>query len=126
MIYLYYILAFFVGGCFASCGNCVNFRIHRHKDWVRDRSVCEGCGKPLAWYELVPVVSCLVLRGTCPKCGYHFGYFHAGTEAAMGIAAVILCLGRDPASMVVRVLSFGIAFLLCEIALSYLDRFRGK
>jgi leader peptidase (prepilin peptidase) / N-methyltransferase len=36
---------------------------------VRPRSRCPRCGKSLAWYENVPVVSWLVLRGRCSGCG---------------------------------------------------------
>jgi leader peptidase (prepilin peptidase)/N-methyltransferase len=32
------------------------------------RSRCEGCGGQIAWHDLVPVLSYLVLRGRCRKC----------------------------------------------------------
>jgi leader peptidase (prepilin peptidase) / N-methyltransferase len=36
---------------------------------VRPRSRCPRCGKGLAWYDNVPVVSWLVLRARCRGCG---------------------------------------------------------
>jgi leader peptidase (prepilin peptidase)/N-methyltransferase len=36
---------------------------------VTGRSVCEGCGSELRWWELVPVASYLALRGRCLRCG---------------------------------------------------------
>lgn len=36
---------------------------------VRPPSRCPRCGRGLAWYENVPVVSWLVLRGRCGGCG---------------------------------------------------------
>jgi leader peptidase (prepilin peptidase)/N-methyltransferase len=36
---------------------------------VRPRSRCPGCRKPIAWYDNVPVLSWLLLRGRCRGCG---------------------------------------------------------
>jgi len=36
---------------------------------VRPRSRCPGCSAPIAWYDNVPVVSWLILRGRCRGCG---------------------------------------------------------
>jgi leader peptidase (prepilin peptidase)/N-methyltransferase len=33
------------------------------------RSHCDACGRTLRWFELVPVVSWLALRGRCRTCG---------------------------------------------------------
>ena len=107
----FYVLFFFVGACFVSCGNCIFYRVRRGLDWVRGRSICESCGKPLRVWELVPVVSCLVLRGRCSRCGFYFGYTHAETEALGGLACVLLCLGHDdPYSCLMPLLSFGLTF----------------
>lgn len=38
-------------------------------DLVRPRSACPRCGHAIAWYENVPVLSWLVLRGRCSACG---------------------------------------------------------
>jgi leader peptidase (prepilin peptidase)/N-methyltransferase len=32
------------------------------------RSACDGCGHSLRWWELLPVVSYLALRGRCSRC----------------------------------------------------------
>ena len=39
-------------------------------DLVRPRSRCPECGHGIRWYENVPVVSWLVLRGRCSSCGW--------------------------------------------------------
>lgn len=48
--------------------NVVIARVPHDESIVRPRSKCPKCGKPLAWYDNVPVVSWLVLRGRCRNC----------------------------------------------------------
>ena len=56
----------------AVIGSFLNVCVHR---WPRDESVvrprsrCPQCGNPIAWYDNVPIVSWLVLRGRCRHCG---------------------------------------------------------
>jgi leader peptidase (prepilin peptidase) / N-methyltransferase len=41
------------------------------RGWRRSlsgRSVCDGCGRELRGWELVPVVSWVALRGRCARC----------------------------------------------------------
>jgi leader peptidase (prepilin peptidase)/N-methyltransferase len=35
---------------------------------VRPRSRCPGCSAPIAWYDNIPVLSWLILRGKCRGC----------------------------------------------------------
>lgn len=48
--------------------NVVIARVPHDESIVRPRSKCPKCGKPLAWYDNIPVVSWLVLRGRCRNC----------------------------------------------------------
>lgn len=53
-------------------GSFLNVCIHR---WPRDlsvvrpRSACVDCEKLIAWYDNVPVLSYILLRGRCRNCG---------------------------------------------------------
>lgn len=48
--------------------NVVIARVPHDESIVRPRSKCPKCGKSLAWYDNIPVVSWLVLRGKCRNC----------------------------------------------------------
>lgn len=55
----------------ALIGSFLNVCIHRlplGKTIVMDRSACATCGRQLSWFENVPVVSYLALRGRCRTC----------------------------------------------------------
>ena len=57
---------------------------------LRGRSQCDGCGRTLTAWELVPLVGYLMLRGTCRTCGATIAASHPLTEmagAVVGIAA---------------------------------------
>ena len=58
-----------VGLMVGSFLNVVVHRVPLGESVVKPRSRCPGCGTELAWYDNVPVVSWLVLRGRCRTCG---------------------------------------------------------
>ena len=52
---------------------------------LKDRSRCLHCGHELAWYDLLPLVSWLSLRGKCRYCRVPIGRFEPLIE--LGVAA---------------------------------------
>lgn len=56
------------------------------------RSNCDGCGRTLAWYELVPFISFIALRGRCRTCGAGIGWAPFLWEAGGGVIAVAITL----------------------------------
>ena len=59
---------FILGLCFGSFALATAWRIHKRKNFVRDRSKCENCKHVLAPLDLIPVVSWLMLKGKCRYC----------------------------------------------------------
>ena len=57
-----------VGGCIGSFLNVVILRLPEGKSLVNPGSACPKCGHALAWFENVPVLSWLALRGRCRSC----------------------------------------------------------
>ena len=49
---------------------------------VRPRSRCRQCGHLIRWYENIPVLSWLVLRGKCSSCGTAIGLRYPLVEIA--------------------------------------------
>jgi leader peptidase (prepilin peptidase)/N-methyltransferase len=53
-------------------------------DLTRPRSRCRQCGHVIRWYENIPVVSYLVLRGKCSACAAPIGLRYPLVELATG------------------------------------------
>lgn len=49
--------------------NVCIYRIPKHENITTTRSHCTSCGNVIKWYDLIPVISFLLLRGKCRNCG---------------------------------------------------------
>ena len=68
---LFTILSFFsfaLGACIASFLNVVIWRVPRGESIVRPPSHCPKCNAEIKWYQNIPIVSWLALRGKCANC----------------------------------------------------------
>ncbi len=68
--YIYFLVC--AGAFGLVVGSFLNVVIHRlpaGESVVRPRSRCPECGHAIAWYDNVPVLSYLILRGRCRGCG---------------------------------------------------------
>ncbi|MCL5436776.1 MAG: prepilin peptidase, partial [Candidatus Dependentiae bacterium] len=61
-------LAIIFGLCWGSFLNVVAYRLLCGTSPLRGRSCCPTCGKTIAWYDLLPVLSWLLLRARCRRC----------------------------------------------------------
>jgi leader peptidase (prepilin peptidase)/N-methyltransferase len=57
-----------LGACLGSFSNVLIYRLPRNLQVARGRSRCPACGGTVAWYDNVPVLSWLLLRGRCRAC----------------------------------------------------------
>jgi leader peptidase (prepilin peptidase)/N-methyltransferase len=60
------------GLAFGSFVNAAIERIPRGES-LNGRSHCDGCRRPLRAWEMIPVLSYLLLRGQCRSCGDAIG-----------------------------------------------------
>src|SRR4051812_15792780 len=66
--------------------NVCIYRLPRHESVSWPASHCTVCNRPLAWYENVPVLSWLVLRGRCRTCHEPISPMYPLVEAMTGAA----------------------------------------
>jgi len=63
------LLAFWLGAGLGSFINVVAYRLPRDESVVSPGSHCPICGRPIAFYDNIPILSWLLLRGRCRRCG---------------------------------------------------------
>ena len=84
------------------------------------RSACDGCGRTLRAWELVPLLSWLMLRGRCRRCAARIDSRHPAIELAALMVAMTM-LAVLPVNAAVAGTLFGWTLLL--LAVLDLDRY---
>jgi len=103
--------AFVLGLVVGSFLNVCILRIPTGESIVRPPSHCPKCGRPIAPYDNVPVLSWLVLRGRCRNCKAPISALYPVVEFLTGalFAACALAFGLTPA--------FGKSAVFCAVLL---------
>lgn len=78
------VFAFIFGAIVGSFLNVCIYRIPEEKSIVSPGSRC-GCGKPIAWYDNIPIISWLILRGRARCCGRAFSVRYPAVELLTGL-----------------------------------------
>jgi leader peptidase (prepilin peptidase) / N-methyltransferase len=74
-----------LGLCVGSFLNVVIARIPEGRNIVFPGSACPRCGKPIAWYDNLPVLSYALLRGRCRNCRESISWRYPAVEITCGI-----------------------------------------
>ena len=75
--------------------NVVAARVPRKRSIVHPGSACMSCAAPIAWYDNLPLISYVLLRGRCRSCRTPIGLLYPAVEltAAVLVAASVLSFG---------------------------------
>lgn len=78
--------------------NVCIYRLPRHESLLWPGSHCGSCGRALSWFENVPVVSWLLLRGRCRTCGAGISVMYPAVEISTSVlfAGGYLVYGLQP------------------------------
>jgi leader peptidase (prepilin peptidase)/N-methyltransferase len=108
---------FVAGACVGSFLNVVIARLPAGHSLVRPRSRCPRCGAPIAWYDNIPLVSWVLLRGRCRNCKEPISVRYPLVE----LLTAVVCLAVFT-QFGLRWAALGYAVFACAlIALSYID-----
>ena len=93
---IFLIMLFIIGACLGSFLCCQARRLryrsrHNAKSSKKERSlgarsVCLKCHYQLKWYDNIPIISWLFLRGKCRCCHHRIGYAEILSELGLGIS----------------------------------------
>lgn len=78
------------------------------------RSACMSCGRGILWYDLIPVLSWMWLRGRCRFCGSKISAQYPLVELATALLFAVL--GAAPIHIILRLLALPISALLIAIS----------
>jgi len=75
--------------------NVVAARVPLRRSIVRPPSACMSCNEQIAWYDNVPVLSWILLRGRCRHCKAVIPWVYPGIEIATAalVAGCVLAFG---------------------------------
>ena len=66
------IFVFLIGASVGSFLNVAIARLPLEKSLLWPNSRCGACLQSIRWYDNLPLISYLVLRGRCRTCGQHY------------------------------------------------------
>jgi leader peptidase (prepilin peptidase)/N-methyltransferase len=84
------VAAFVFGLAFGSFATVVVHRVPLGLSVASPPSSCPGCGAAIAWYDNIPLVSYLVLRGRCRHCTQRISPRYPVVELISGLVWVAL------------------------------------
>lgn len=90
IIVLFWVFA--MGACLGSFLNVCIWRIPRGESLSKASSHCTTCGTPIRWYDNLPVLSYLILRGRCRSCRTSYSSSYFFVELLCGILFVMMVL----------------------------------
>jgi len=113
-------IAFVPALAIGSFLNVVAARVPLRRSVVSPPSACMDCGTEIAWYDNIPVVSWLLLRGRCRSCGAGISWRYPAVELATALL-VAGCWWKFGVSWDAAIASFFCAVLVVLSAID-LDR----
>ncbi|MBA3268995.1 MAG: prepilin peptidase [Acidobacteria bacterium] len=79
-----------IGLAVGSFLNVCIYRIPKRESLLFPGSHCGSCGKPLRWFDNIPVASYLALRGRCGQCGAAISIRYPVVEVTTAVLTVLV------------------------------------
>lgn len=109
--------AFVFGLCIGSFLNVCIYRLPNSQSIVHPGSACPSCGNAIRWYDNIPLLSYVILRGRCRKCRHPISLRYPMVELISGLFAWITWLkfGLHPQTVIY------FAFIAALLAITFID-----
>lgn len=103
------------GAIVGSFLNVVIYRMPLEKSIVTPGSHC-ACGRPIAWYDNIPVLSWFILRGKARCCGRPYSFRYAFVEMLTAGLFLACALQFPPVKALL-----GMLFVACLVCATFID-----
>ncbi|MBI5236396.1 MAG: prepilin peptidase [Deltaproteobacteria bacterium] len=111
------IVPFVLGAVVGSFLNVCIYRIPAGRSIVFPGSSCSSCGQAIAFYDNIPILSYLLLRGRCRRCAASFSFQYPLVEVLSAVFATALFI-RSGASVETLVY---FVFVSALIVITFID-----
>lgn len=95
-----YITLAIIGACWGSVLNMIAWRLLSGQSLWYYRSYCPTCHTHIRWYDLIPILSWIILRGTCRTCHASISSLYPTIEALTAIIAVASVTALSPHTLI--------------------------
>jgi leader peptidase (prepilin peptidase)/N-methyltransferase len=102
-----YTLAFILGGIWGSFCNVCIYRLPLEKNIIKGRSFCTSCEKQINWYDNIPILSFIFLKGKC-RCGkskINLQYFLVELVSAISFVLIYYFYGVSITTLLLIILT---------------------
>ena len=102
-----YIAFFILGGLWGSFSNVCIYRIPNNKSVIINRSYCPKCKNKIGWFDNIPFLSFVLLKGKCRNCNKAIGlqYFIVELLSAVSFVIIYHFYGISITSLLLLILS---------------------
>lgn len=111
------ILTALLGLCVGSFLNVVIYRLPNNMSLAKPSSHCPKCNKEIKWYDNIPVISYIILRGKCRNCGDKISPRYIFVELANMLLWLVSFFLFFDLSSVYSIIYFAIACIACSVCI---------
>ena len=113
--------AFAYGACLGSFINVCIWRMPRRESVINAPSHCTACGAAIRWYDNLPVISFLVLRGRCRACHAPYSPRYFAVEVLTGLLFIGILLKAGLTRQEPGVIFFYCVMALLAVGAAWID-----
>lgn len=99
--------------------NVVIYRVPKGESIVHPGSHC-ACGKPIAWYDNIPILSWFILRGKARCCGQSYAFRYPFVEFLTGLLFLLAWLMYPPGAAVAAMVLLALLIVATFIDLDHM------
>jgi len=104
---VFYLAAFIFGSIWGSFCNVCIYRLPNNESVIKGRSFCPSCKNQIKWYDNIPFLSFIFLRGKCRNCSnkISFQYFLVELLSGISFLAIFFLYGISITTLLLIILS---------------------
>ncbi len=112
-----------LGVIFGSFANVLIWRLPRKESIMKPDSHCPHCNKPIHWYDNIPLLSYLILRGKCRSCHKHISFRYPLVELIVALVSIwgVAVWQGDPTRQILAIVLSPILIALALIDIESME-----